>query len=346
MSKTEKICVVGEWLHGPSDEGMHNLAQNLIDQWRKDYQVWTIRIGADLPVNRLFLDLKLLKMLRDIQPTLIFYISPSNAKTAALFRAKMLKAYAPQAKVLVVATQPIVYKRFERLLLPFLLPDGIFVQSNQGRELLKTFHCPVYFLPSGVELDKFVPVEAGQKKALRQLYGVDEKTLVVLHVGHIGHGRNVQLLSRLAQLSEVQVLLVGSTSTPQDEELTRQLKELGVRVIREFIPHIEELYQLADVYFFPVISEHAAIGVPLSVLEAMACNLPVITTRFGGLPHMFQEGQGLFYFEDEVDLPQLVRNAKHLPQCSTRQLVAPYSWNTVACKMLKFVFMEEAPVWH
>lgn len=337
---------MGEWLHGSPDEGIHNLAQNLLDQWAKDYPVWAIRIGEDLPVNRLFLSLKLYKMLQAIQPDFIFYLSPSCAKIAALFRAKMLKAYAPQARVMVVATQPVAYNRLERRLLPLFAPDGIFVQSPRGKESLQGLGCPVNFLPSGVDLERFVRVGVGQKIALQKRYGVDEKALVVLHVGHIGHGRNVQLLTNIAQLSDVQVILVGSTSTSQDETLTRQLTQQGVRVILEFIPHIEELYQLADIYFFPVISEHAAIGVPLSVLEAMACNLPVITTRFGGLPQMFQEGGGLFYFDDEVELPQLVRDVKNLSQCLTREMVGPFTWNSVARRVLEIAQMKEAPAWN
>ena len=342
ISSPKKICVVGEWLHGVPDEGIHNLAQNLLDQWRKDHPVWTIRIGTDLLVNRLFLSLQLRKMLRNIRPDLVFYISPSSMKIAALFRAKMLKLYCSQAQVLIIALQPIVYNDLERRLLSPLVPDGIFVQSPRGKEQLQGLRCPVYFLPSGVDLNRFMPVDADQKIALRQRYGVNEKAFVVLHVGHIQQSRNIELISIVPQLRDVQVILVGSTSTPQDEALVRQLTHLDVRVVREFMPHIEELYQLADVYLFPVVSEHAAIGVPLSVLEAMACNLPVITTRFGGLPQMFPEGRGLFYFNDEAELPKLMKSARSLSQYGTRQMVETYAWSRVAHKALEMTLTEDS----
>ena len=343
INRPLRICVVGEWLNGLPDEGIHNFAQNLVAQWEKNHSVYTIKIGADLSVNRFFVSLNLRKMLLDIQPDIVFYISPSCAKFAALFRAKMLKMYLPHARILVVALQPVSYTHLERLFLSLLLPDGVFVQSPRSEEALHEFRCPVYFLPSGVDLKRFEPVEVDQKMALRKRYGVDENALVVLHVGHIRNNRNVQLLLNVAQIKDVQVLLVGSTSTPQDETLTHQLTQLGVRVVREFIPHIEEFYQLADVYFFPVISEHASIGVPLSVLEAMACNLPVITTRFGGLPQMFQEGQGLFYFDNETELPKLARDTRHLPQCLTRQMVGAYAWNKVAPRVLEMVIERRSP---
>jgi glycosyltransferase involved in cell wall biosynthesis len=345
MSKPIRICVIGEWLHGSLDEGIHNLAQNLIDQWQIECPVSTIRIGADLYVNRLFLSVKLRKKLKQFRPDLVFYISPSCTKTVALFRAKMLKTYAAHAKVFTISTQPVAYNRLEKRILSFLVPDGIFVQSPRGKELLNGVPCPVYFLPSGVDLHRFVPVDPSQKKILRKKHGVDENALVILHVGHITRGRNVHLLSNISQLKDVQVIVVGSTSTPADETLVRQLTQPNVRIVREFIPHINEIYQLSDIYFFPVISDHDAIGVPLSVMEAMACNLTVITTRFGGLPQMFSEGDGFYFFDNEIELPKMIADAINLSRCSTRKMVEAYGWDSIAQRALQMTQSEESQGW-
>jgi glycosyltransferase involved in cell wall biosynthesis len=138
-------------------------------------------------------------------------------------------------------------------------------------------------------------------------------------------------------LAGVKVILVGSTSTAQDEDLARWLSERGVRLIREYVPRIEEIYQLADAYVFPVVSEAAAIGVPLSVLEAMACNLPVVTTRFGGLPWMFQKEDGFIYFDDAGELPGIIGGLHALQKCSTRRMVEPYDWKRVAAGAIEMV---------
>jgi glycosyltransferase involved in cell wall biosynthesis len=289
-----------------------------------------VRIGADLSVNRLFLDRKLRETLREFDPDLIVSISSSSAKVAALFRARMLKIYSPRSMVFVIATQPVHHGLIGRRLAALLAPDGIFVQSPGSMEELRHVPCPVYFLPSGVDTSRFVPVDDVRKKDLRIKHKVDEGAFIVLHVGHINRGRNIQVFERVAGLRDVQVILVGSTSTPHDEELARGLMKAGVRVIREYVPRIEEIYQLADAYIFPVVSEDSAIGVPLSVLEAMACNLPVVTTPFGGLPGMFPKGNGFAYFDDANELPELISGMRGLRECSTRRMVEPYDWKNVA----------------
>jgi len=204
-------------------------------------------------------------------------------------------------------------------------------------EELRHIPCPVHFLPSGVDTSRFVPVDDARKKDLRRKHGVDEGAFVVLHVGHINRGRNVQIFETVARVGDIQVMLVGSTSTPHDEDLARQLKQAGVRLIREYVPHIEEIYQLADAYIFPVVSEDAAIGVPLSVLEAMACNLPVVTTPFGGLPGIFPKGNGFVYFNGENDLPASIDAVRRLQQSSTRGMVEPYDWKNVASGAIEMI---------
>ena len=342
MSEIREICVLSDWMHGLPDEGIHNLARNLLDQWGRSYAVRAVRIGADLSVNRLFFSRRLRKTLREIHPDLIVYISSSSVKIAALFRAKVLKVYSPRSRVFVIATQPVHHGRIGRQVAALLVPDGIFVQSPRGAEELRHIPCPVHFLPSGVDTSRFVPVEEARKSDLRRKLSIDDGLFIVLHVGHINRGRNVQALESVARLGNVQVILVGSTSTPHDEDLARQLMRSGVRLIREFVPHIEEIYQLADAYIFPVVSEDAAIGVPLSVLEAMACNLPVITTPFGGLPRMFQKGNGFVYFDGENDLPKLIEDVRRLQRSSTRRMVEPYDWKNVASGAMEMIQSRES----
>lgn len=52
--------------------------------------------------------------------------------------------------------------------------------------------------------------------------------------------------------------------------------------------HVAELLQATDLFLFSSISE----GMPVSVLEALACGVPVVTTRCGGVDEIIDESNG------------------------------------------------------
>ncbi|MBR2733952.1 MAG: glycosyltransferase family 4 protein, partial [Selenomonadaceae bacterium] len=59
----------------------------------------------------------------------------------------------------------------------------------------------------------------------------------------------------------------------------------SIRVIGE-VDAPQEFYRMADVYIFP--SRHE--GLPTSLLEAMACGLPAVTSDIGGCEDVIQNG--------------------------------------------------------
>ena len=104
------------------------------------------------------------------------------------------------------------------------------------------------------------------------------------------------------------------------------LEGAGCIVLRDFVQDLPGLYSAANVYAFPVTDWTGAIDMPLTVLEAMACNRPVISTRFKALPRFLPPGDGLYYF-DSVDEAKVILD--HITGCTdvaTRQTVAPLTW--------------------
>jgi glycosyltransferase involved in cell wall biosynthesis len=90
---------------------------------------------------------------------------------------------------------------------------------------------------------------------------------------------------------------------------------------------------LSDCYVFPL-APGDSLTMPLSVLEAMACDLPVIATRFSGLVHAFTPGRGLTFVEHGADLLSLVRAMLAVSGSpGSRAMVQEYSWDSIANRL-------------
>jgi glycosyltransferase involved in cell wall biosynthesis len=145
----------------------------------------------------------------------------------------------------------------------------------------------IHLIPMGVDMEKFKPIrEIDKKKRLRKKYGIPLESYSLLHIGHLKIDRNIEFL-RTLQNKDTQVIFAISTSTRKHDANQDQIKEdlisSGMILIDKYIENIEELYQLSDCYIFPVENPMAAISLPLSILEANACRIPVVTTPFQGI---------------------------------------------------------------
>lgn len=340
-----RVAVFSERLAPPFDEGIKNVVYHLLRALRREHAVLALTTqGADIPelgvrdipkVNHLLVDGRLAALLRDFHPERICYVPTASMTLFSFIRAWVLGRCMPAASVVMVALQPRRQSALARRLVPHIAPARVIVQSQTSAKLLAYLGDRVRFAPAGVDTERFHPVPPREREALRKKYGLRSSRPIALHVGHIHAGRNVGLLETLQRAGSVQTVLVGSTSTRQDGELAAQLQRAGVWVMAQYLPAVEEMYQLADLYLFPPppdmpAERTPAIEVPLSVLEAMACDLPVVSTRFGGLPALFPTGPGLRYVDDTWDEQawvQAVQTALADGAGHTRQRVLPLGWD-------------------
>lgn len=139
--------------------------------------------------------------------------------------------------------------------------------------LRKNFRKEIFF--PGIDTDKFCPVSLEKQKQLKKDHGFDPEQPLVVHVGHCSEGRGLQDFSCIAGVQK----MVAASGMFSHEETIRALQQDGVRVHQGYLPHIEQIYQMADVYLFPTRSEEHVISLPLSVMEALACGVPVVGYR-------------------------------------------------------------------
>jgi glycosyltransferase involved in cell wall biosynthesis len=323
-----RICLVGEELSGLPDEGGRGFARQLSRALGEFAEVQSISIGADVPPTRTFLSRELRVELQQLDPSLVIYLPPASLTLFAVLRSRVLRSWARGARVAMVVHQPRPHGALSRLLIRGTAPDVIFSQDSRLVEYVRSLGGGAELLPPAVDLERFHPADSQERRRLRRAHDIESDAVVVLHVGHLKEERNLGVLKRLAEFASV--VMVAGESTGIDRRVLFDLQAAGVRVVQGFVPRIEELYQLANCYVFPVQSNDGAIAMPLSVLEAMACDLPVVSTPFAALPEAFPS---LTYAATTDELVDAVRRRGFVS--GTRGLVEGCSWRALAERLIE-----------
>jgi glycosyltransferase involved in cell wall biosynthesis len=312
-----KICLVGHYPARPDnrgDLGVKHIGFEIARRLSERYQ--TIELNIKEPFSW--------RRAKSFQPQIIhFILGPSML---GLVAARLFTLYCGQGKTVLSAPNPSLVSG---KLASFLMPDLVLVQSYESERLFSRMGCGTRFLPNGVDIERFLPALSKRKMELRDRYGVQRDSFVILHVGPVIRRRNIEFLTEL-QNTDHQVIIIGRM--PVDRHLHQVLVESGCIVLTDYLQHIEEIYALSDCYVCPTppANKEAAIEMPLSVMEAMSCNLPVITTRFGALPRAFEDGEGLVFIGSEDDIIRELKTVKGSQETRTRDKVISYSWTNIA----------------
>ena len=258
----------------------------------------------------------------------VLYVPFPTKKWVMALRVYLLSGFSKKLSVILVLKTPVGFfgkfllKRSGARIVVFSRDAADFYEDIVGAQR-------VTYLKTGVDTRKFTPVSDEYATELKKKYGFDPNRRIVLHVGHLNEGRNLRQLTKIND--EYQVLLVTSTLTKNEADINLKRELLlrpNIKIIEDYVPQIQELYQLSDVYFFPVIESGHCIDVPLSCMEAAACNKPIVTTCFGEMKE-FLDKTGFVFIDsfDEERLNQLIYEGLISANADIRSSVLEYDWN-------------------
>ena len=340
------MIVITDLLRSPIDEGAKVTTYNLLKQFKiynANTTVMSVNGNSSFEFvdnyyyfNKLLLNLSFFKDISQYSDNSILYIPEASATFFSFIRARLLYLFTGK-DLYVLSLQPRTHKSISKALIKVIPPKLIITQSKTTGRYFSKLGIKNKVLPLGVDNGKYYELDASARKELRSKFKIQQERTVLLHVGHIQPSRNLQwMLWAKERLPETEIIIVGSTYNQEDRKLYETLLNKGIRVIREYTPNMEEIYNLADYYIFPVVRNDGAIETPLSVLEAMACNLPVITTRFGSLPDVFKEDECFHYVKSSEEMVSILKKGKPV-NCNNIEKIKPFTWDAIAVSLAEMV---------
>jgi glycosyltransferase involved in cell wall biosynthesis len=151
----------------------------------------------------------------------------------------------------------------------------------------------VAYVPGvGVDTDFFAG-KAGKREELLSEISADKDSIILLSVGELSDRKNHSVsIKALSQIDNENLHLVIAGTGEKKEEFLSLAKDLGVhgRVhLLGFRTDIAELLKSADIFLFPSIQE----GLPVALMEAMSCSLPVICSEIRGNIDLIDDSCGV-----------------------------------------------------
>ncbi len=146
----------------------------------------------------------------------------------------------------------------------------------------------------------------------RKEIGLDNHDFVMIYSGRINPEKGIkeltEAMSRLTNYPQIKLLIIGSSfygDATEDDDFTKELRNNTVKIQNRiyftgYIPYndVPAYLKLADIAVVPSMWEEAF---GLTVLEAMAAGLPLITTRSGGIPEICENVAYIIEREDIVN---------------------------------------------
>ena len=197
------------------------------------------------------------------------------------------------------------------------LPDKVLVISDFVKEVLaKELYIEdtskIEVIKNGANLSLF-KIDLNERKAIRDSFNFTDNDFVVMFCGRVCEEKGIfDLLQAFNKLpSNYKLLVVGSShfadkiEDPNLKMLIDDCKHNKNIIFTGFIDNSElyKYYSAADLFCSPSKCNEAA---GLVNIEAMACSLPVLTTRDGGIPEY--TGEAASFIDSEIPARSIAEN--------------------------------------
>lgn len=263
-------------------------------------------------------------------------------KPLDFFTAYFMKKNNPEMKIVFMSGGEDFYG-FDKFFVRYI--DNIFAVSKNNAEIIKKRYGRIIpVIPNGVDPEEFQPNQE-KGKIFKKKYKL-ESSPVLISVGRIVGLKGFQLVIELLQFfPDYKYVLIGGGEYL--EHLKQLSQSLNVEKQVLFLGNIDnkelpDYLNMGDIFIQPTIGNEAF---GITVIEAMACNLPVIASYNGGMKDIVIEGEnGLFFEKGNIEslkksLEELIKEKDTM---KPREYVVKYfTWENTVNQLLNQIDLEK-----
>lgn len=190
----------------------------------------------------------------------------------------------------------------------------------------------------GVNTNVFKPVSKTEKLRLRKELGISEKSFIIGFHGRLGYEKNLITLARAftrLNIENKKLLLVGEGV----KELKQKLSKVKHSILFGKTNEVQKYLQIIDIYVMPSFTETTS----LATLEAMSCELPVISSKVGFIQQYINNGKNGLFFDNKSNFDLFKKINRLYKEDSLREnmgkearitVIEKFSWDECAEKII------------
>lgn len=188
----------------------------------------------------------------------------------------------------------------------------IAISDMVKQDMIRWYHIPedrIAVVYNGIDIEKFHPKNRQYRDEIRRRYGVEEEFLILFvsnnfRMKGLGYLMKALAIMKKEGQASIKLLIIGRD---RQDPYRRLAHKIGISQNMIFVGstnEIEKYYGAADLLVHPSFYDACS----LTVLEAMASGLPVITTFSNGVSGIITQGQEGFVLSDPRDSQILIQH--------------------------------------
>lgn len=175
----------------------------------------------------------------------------------------------------------LIYYPIEKILSKFT--DILITINKEDYKRAKIFYAKrVEYVPGvGIDVEEIQSIKVDKEQKRKEL-GLSMEDVVLLSVGELSSRKNhITPIRALAKIKDKNIKYLIAGKGPLENYLKEEIKKLDLEDQVRLIGYRKDIYELnkiSDIFIFPSKQE----GLPVALMEALACGIPVICSNIRG----------------------------------------------------------------